>query len=162
METSKKERPVVAKRPFVKETSKEDESVEVKSRRRNLESKVDEQIVQEKQRIMENLKDLQARKSKLQVQINEQLARLKELTGSGPSSETGLPDEVLLKILSYLSTYDVVRNVARVSKNFKKLSEDPFLIRKIELEHSYWYKYDAINVLKTSKNLKFISLDTYI
>ena len=54
METSKEERPVVAKkRPFVKE----DEPVEAKSRRtENLdsqESKVDEQIIQEKHQIME-------------------------------------------------------------------------------------------------------------
>ena len=89
----------------------------------------------------------------------------------------------------------VLRNVARVSKRFKKLSEDPFLIRKIELHKSSYrhngeviracfnedpilireinvndrshsfndreYNDGCFNVLKTSKNLKFISLDIY-
>ena len=105
METSRQERPV-AKRLFVKETSKEDESVEAKRYRtgnfdsQNLESKVDEQIIQEKQRIIQDIKDLQA-------QIDKKLDRLKELTGSGLSSETKLLDEIWLKIFGYLSTYDV-------------------------------------------------------
>ena len=84
METYKEEI-TVAKRPFDKETSKEDESVEVKSRRKgnpdSQESKDDEQIIQEKHQIIEGpepfkqhweyLKELQARKSKLQAQIDK-------------------------------------------------------------------------------------------
>ena len=45
-----------------------------------------------------------------------------------------LPNETWLEIMSYLSTYDVLRNVARVSKRIHKLSEDPHVIRKIEVE----------------------------
>ena len=123
METSKEERPVVAKkRPFVKE----DEPVEAKSRRtENLdsqESKVDEQITQEKHQIMEGpvpfkqhweyLKELQASKSKLQAQIDKQLAlcvgfsgprgerRFRPWSNDSDSSElssdteTGLPDKI--------------------------------------------------------------------
>ena len=82
METSKEERSVVAKRPFVKDPSKEEESVEAKSRR------TENQIIQGKHQIMVDLKDLQARKSKLQAQIDEKLA---QFLGSGPSSK---PDEL--------------------------------------------------------------------
>ena len=45
-----------------------------------------------------------------------------------------LPNEIWLEIMSYLSTFDVLRNVARVSKRFHILSEDPHLIRKIEVD----------------------------
>ena len=59
----------------------------------------------------------------------------------------------------------VLRNVARVSKRFKKLSEDPFLIRKIELHpvgHSMYAKGQfryCLKVLKTSKKVIFFSFD---
>ena len=43
-----------------------------------------------------------------------------------------LPDECLLEIMSYLSNYDILKNVAGVSKKFHKLSQDQHLIRKIE------------------------------
>ena len=106
--------------------------------------------IREKQRTIEDLKNLQANKLKLQAQIAENGTRfqqcqdrLKELMEpsefedllnelAGPLLNK-LPDEILLKIFGYLSTYDILRNVAQVSKKFKKLSEDPFLIRKIEL-----------------------------
>ena len=45
-----------------------------------------------------------------------------------------LPNEIWLEIMSYLSTEDVLRNVAQVSKRFHKLSQDPDVIRKIEVE----------------------------
>ena len=50
-----------------------------------------------------------------------------------------LPNEIWLEILSYLSTYDVLKNVARVSKRFHKLSEDPYIITKIEVDSvQFW------------------------
>ena len=42
-----------------------------------------------------------------------------------------LPDEVLLKILSYLSTYDILKRVAPVCRNFERLSKDPLLINEL-------------------------------
>lgn len=112
METYKEEI-TVAKRPFDKETSKEDESVEVKSRRKgnpdSQESKDDEQIIQEKQQIMEDVKDLQ-------VQIGEKLAQLRELTGSEPSSETPSKD---LKVFSF----DLKRNNLKELPSFNHLEE---------------------------------------
>ena len=44
-----------------------------------------------------------------------------------------LPDEILLEIMSYLTTNDVVENVAKVSTKFQRLSEDEILIEKIKL-----------------------------
>ena len=182
MEASKEET-LVAKR-----ASREDGPVAAKRRRigignhdyQNLESNAEEEIIQEKQQILQDLKVLQANKSKieaqiqkiledhkvlqaseskLQAQIAEKESRLNELTGPLFSK---LPDEILLKILGYLSSSDVLRNVARVSKQFKKLSEDPFLIKTVELHNGL--KTDdqvkgCLEVLKTSKNLKIFSFD---
>merc|ERR1712020_487377 len=44
-----------------------------------------------------------------------------------------LPDEILLEIMSYLTTNDVVENVAKVSTKFQRLSDDEILIAKIKL-----------------------------
>ena len=49
-----------------------------------------------------------------------------------------LPDECLLKILGYLSNFDLLRKVASVSKKFHKLSLDRHLIRKIEVNSQFW------------------------
>lgn len=35
------------------------------------------------------------------------------------------PDEILIQILSYVPTYDLIRNVALVSKRFERLTKDP-------------------------------------
>ena len=61
-----------------------------------------------------------------------------------------------------MSTYDVLRNVARVSTKFKKLSVDPFLIRKIEIHERQWTNAQirgCMKVLKKSQNLKSFSFD---
>ena len=83
-----------------------------------------------------------------------------------------LPNEVWLEIMSYLSTYEVLRNLAQVSKRFHKLSEDPHVIRKIEVNSSQFlvpkdqlwtvneekFCEDAIGVLKRSVKLKKLSV----
>ena len=76
-----------------------------------------------------------------------------------------LPNEIWLEIMSYLSTFDVLRNVAQVSKKFHKFSEDPHLIRKIEVESvQSWpedekekYCHDFLRVLKRSLKLRSLS-----
>ena len=50
-----------------------------------------------------------------------------------------LPNECLLKIMSYLSNYDVFRNVAGISKRFHELSEDKHLIRNIKVNFETWH-----------------------
>ena len=162
METSEEERPVAAKRRRT-----ENLDPQILENVKPLDPQNDEQIIQEKQQIIEELKDLETSKLKLQTQIAEKDTRrqqledrLKKLTG--PLLETKLSDEVLLKIFGYLSTYDVLRNIARVSTKFKRLSEDPFLIRKIEMHERQWTKDQirgCLNVLKNSQNLRFFSFD---
>ena len=76
-------------------------------------------------------------KAIIQQLLEEQIKNLE-----APATETKiknvlvpeLPNEIWLEIMSYLSTFDVLRNVAQVSKKFHKFSEDPHLIRKIEVE----------------------------
>ena len=67
-----------------------------------------------------------------------------------------LPEEVLLKILSYLSTYEILLRVGLVCKRFNDLSKVPTLIE--ELSYNENIDTFALNsfsdVLKSSKNLK--------
>ena len=48
-----------------------------------------------------------------------------------------LPDEVLLKIFSYLSTYDNLRRIPLICKRFQKLSRDFTLIKDLYLTKNY-------------------------
>ena len=69
--------------------------------------------------------------------------------------------------MSYLSTYDVLRNIACVSKKFHQLSKDRYLIRQIQLDYESWpenkideyVKQGIPKVIKRSHNLTFISFD---
>ena len=75
-----------------------------------------------------------------------------------------LPDEMWLEIMTYLSTYDVLKTMACVSKRFHKLSKDPNVIRKIEVDPVQSWptnkeeKYcDAfLRVLKRSRKLNLL------
>ena len=89
---------------------------------------------------------------------------------------TEFPNEILWKIFGYLSNYDVLRNVAQVSKKFHELTQDQFLISKIEVDTGSWYKgtksepmplteqekekycNDLLGVCKRSRKLTFFSL----
>ena len=42
-----------------------------------------------------------------------------------------LPEEILLQIFGYLSTYEIFKNIALVCKKFHRLSQDEFLIQEI-------------------------------
>ena len=81
-----------------------------------------------------------------------------------------LPNEIWIKILEYLSTKDILRNMAPVSRRFHLISQDPFLIQRIELksnqEFEFWsrlkemnYFSDFFKVLKRSEKLTCLSLD---
>ena len=128
-----------------------------------------EEIIQEQNQIIENLK---ARNQKLEEVLEEVLknpessamqTRIRNVLVPVPVPK--LPNEILLEILSYLPTRDLLRNVARVSKRFHELSEDPHLIRKIEVESvGSWpkdkeekYCHDFLRVLKRSLKLKSLS-----
>ena len=83
-----------------------------------------------------------------------------------------LPYEILVKILSYLPNYDILRRVAPVSRNFYQISQDQHLLRRIEFEFKdemisvapNWsedrkekYRNDFLEVVKKSQKLKFLS-----
>ena len=44
-----------------------------------------------------------------------------------------LPDELLLKIFGFLSTHDILQNIALVCRNFYRLSQDCCLIKELYL-----------------------------
>ena len=110
--------------------SKEEPSLEEpEAKRRRLELPLNaEQIIQNQQQLIENLRAEIASKDK----------RILELEVHCPDWEQSLPNECLMKIMSYLSSYDLLRNVARVSKKFHKLSQDQHLISKIEVSTENW------------------------
>ena len=71
-----------------------------------------------------------------------------------------LPNEIWIKILKYLSTKDILRNMAPVSRRFHQISQDPFLIKKIELKSNQEFDFsDFFKVLKRSEKLTCLSLD---
>ena len=98
------------------------------------------------------------------------------LNGLVVENITELPNEILLEIFGYLSTKDILRNVAQVSTKFHKLTQDQFLIRKIEVNTRFWYKgtrsrretlskqeiekycNDLLEVCKRSQKLTFFNL----
>ena len=107
--------------------SKEEEPV---AKKRRLEPpNAAEQIIQlQKQVIERQEKELES----FRAEIVRKSKRIQELEDQiKQESLESLPNECLVEIMSYLSNYDVLRNVAPVSKRFYKLSQDHRLIRKI-------------------------------
>ena len=103
----------------------------------------------------EIIKNLKARIRHLEEQLKVQSILVPDL-----------PNEIWLKIMSYLSTFDLLRNVAQVSKKFNQLSKDPYLIRKIQLNFESWandqvveYSRSIGKVLTRSRNLTFFSFE---
>ena len=127
-----------------------------------------EEIIQEQRQVIENQR---ARIQNLEEQLKASESRNQQLEEQLKNSMEVpvplLPNEVWLEIMSYLSTYDVLRNVAQVSKRFHRLSEDPHVIRKIEVESvQSWpkdkeekYCNDFLGVVKRSLKLKILSSD---
>ena len=137
--------------------------------RRRMEPQNPEQIIEEQQRVIKNL---QAQLAAKDERIQELEDQLKQKNLESPVAEGNmkniveLPDESLLEIMSYLSNYDVLRNVAGVSKKFHKLSQDQHLIRKIEVDSESWpinqeeeYCNGFLEVLKRSLKLTFLSFE---
>ena len=90
----------------------------VAAKRPRLEPRNAEEIIQEQRQVIENQK---ARILQLEEQVkNLELFATETKIKNVPVPE--LPNEIWLEIMSYLSTYDVLKNVAPVSKRFHKLS----------------------------------------
>ena len=131
------------------------------AKRPRIEHRNAEEIIEEQKLVIENLT----------ARIQQLEEKVKFLESS--STETKimtipipeLPNETWLQIMSYLSTYDVLKNVAQVSKRFHKLSQDPHVIRKIEVNPAQsWpkdmeekYCDDFLGVLKRSLKLRSLS-----
>ena len=138
------------------ETSKEEPVAKrLRSRIVNMETSVAKRPRLEPLSDKEIIKNLKARIRHLEEQLKIQSILVPDL-----------PNEIWLKIMSYLSTFDLLRNVAQVSKKFNQLSKDPYLIRKIQLNSESWAKDQVVEysrsigkVLTRSRNLTFFSFE---
>ena len=139
------------------------------AKRPRLASQNSEEIIQEQRLVIEKqMKVIENQRARIQ-QLEEELLRNSELSTTETNVKNvlvpELPNEIWIEIMSYLSTFDVLRNVAQVSKKFHKFSEDPHLIRKIEVESvQSWpedekekYCDDFLRVLKRSLKLRSLS-----
>ena len=146
------------------------------TKRPRLEPQNAEEIIREQMHIIESQKTvienqkivIENQEAQIEQLVQEQRKNL-ELSAMETKTKTvsvpELPNEIWLEIMSYLSTKDVLRNVAQVSKWFYKLSKDPHVIRKIEVDPSkFWpqdkeekYCDDFLEVLKRSVKLRSLS-----
>ena len=78
---------------------------------------------------------------------------------SGADVINKLPNEILLRILGYLDSYDIVRNISGVSQRFETLSKDPTLLRALVFSKEDCLDESMIDALKHSKNLKELSFE---
>ena len=101
----------------------------------------------------------------------EKLTLEKKAPGVVERKIADLPDEILLKILEYLSTNDILGKMARVSKRFYRLSQDQNLINRLEFmgtnmlttkdwteERREKYYNGFFKACKNAQKLKFLSL----
>merc|ERR1719510_1858163 len=124
-------------------------------KRARMELKNAEEIIQEQRKVIENQK-AEIQELKEQLKNWELIAKETKIKNVAIPE---LPNETWLEIIGYLSTFDVLRNIAQVSKRFHRLSEDPHVIRKIEVEFDQsWpedinekYCDDFLGVLKRSQ-----------
>ena len=83
-------------------------------------------------------------------------SEIQQLQPNHESELTNLPDEVKLKIFCYLSTFEILRNVAVVCKDFYRISKDTSLIKTIHLigcNAPIRGNYESLyEILKHSKN----------
>ena len=78
-----------------------------------------------------------------------------------------LSDEVLLKIFQYLSTYEILRHIALVCKDFRNISLDSSLVREIFLnpnidESSHEYICQALSRSRCLHTLTIKGKKSYI
>ena len=146
------------------------------AKRPRLEPQNAEEIIREQRRVIESQKTvienqkivIENQEAEIEQLVQEQRKNL-ELSATETKTKNvlvpELPNEIWLEIMSYLSTFEVLRKVAQVSKRFHKLSEDPHVIRKIEVDSVQpWpkdkeekYCSDFLEVLKRSLKLNFLS-----
>ena len=102
------------------------------------------------------------RSAAMAAQMNKNLSSSNNMT---VENITNLPDEILLKIFGCLSTYDLLKRVSLVCKDFYRLSQDSSVIKEIVFNSDS--KKDvalkAYDVIRQSRNLNklIISGDKY-
>ena len=69
-----------------------------------------------------------------------------------------LPDEILIHIFKFLSTFDILKRIALVCKNFYKLSKDKSLFKEIEISDFKQTKEQKYEILERTKDLTKLSL----
>lgn len=71
-----------------------------------------------------------------------------------------LPDEILLKIFSHLSSLEILVTISCVCKHFNRLAKDPSLLESITLKPNVdeANQEHIINVLTRSRCLKRLTL----
>ena len=74
------------------------------------------------------------------------------MSSSKPTINT-LPTELLFKILSYLPTYDVLHNVALVSKRFNESSQSPFVHKIVTLKEVEFESRDFLSKMTLTREL---------
>ena len=128
-----------------------------------------EEIIQEQRGVIKNQKaridQLEELLKELLINSESSATEIKIKNVLVPVSVPELPNEIWSEIISYLSTFDILRNVAQVSKRFHKLSEDPHVIRRIEVDpDESWpedkkekYCDEFLAVLKRSVKLRNLS-----
>ena len=66
-----------------------------------------------------------------------------------------VPDEILLKIFSKLTTKQLLLNVALVNRQFYRISKDPSLLKIVILENIDNYVYESVeNLLKNATKIQ--------
>ena len=70
-----------------------------------------------------------------------------------------LPTELLFKILSYLPTYDVLHNVALVSKKFYECSQSPFVHKIVTLRQVPYESRNFLSKMTLTRELHIQRLD---
>ena len=65
---------------------------------------------------------------------------------------TDLPNEILLEIFNFLSTHDILRNVAPISKKFHQLSRQANAIKGIQLKDKFGLPGEKL--IKTQRNIQ--------
>ena len=70
-----------------------------------------------------------------------------------------IPEELLLKIFRYLTTQDLLQNVALVNRKFRKISNDSDLLRIIVLKDIDEYVYQQVeNLLRKATRLQKLTV----
>ena len=111
----------------------------------------------------EKLKATNKRKRLMELEDSENDVSSKKLKLEQNVEMPKLPNEIWLKIMSYLPCKDLFGRFALVNKHFHELSLDPSALKHLQIEdieNELQFK-NLMKVVKRSKNLKGISVTVF-